>query len=112
MSIFKKLKEILITPPEYKMMAELYGNVNYYNLLVKLHNMRIAQLGEEIMGANTMTSEGQIKVHGLQKKVEENEHYLAMFEKARQDIEKKLKAESKKVFRQQRFKPINKLQDL
>lgn len=112
MGLFRALKDVVLTPPELRVMAEIYSDERVWNLLVKLHNMRIAQLGEEIMGTNTMTPEGQIKEHGLKERVIENEHFLQLFQRERERQEKVLKTAQRKDLRQKRFKPINRLQDL
>ena len=112
MGLFRTLRDAILTPPELKIVAEIYADQRVWNVLVKLHNMRIAQLGEEIMGINTMTSEGQIREHGVKERVNENEHFLDIFRRERERQEKILRNSQKKVRKEQKFKSITSLQDL
>lgn len=112
MGLFKALKDIVFTPPEQKTIAQLYADQKYWNVIVKLHNMRIAQLGEEIMGTNTMTPEGQVREHGLKERVNENEHFISLFKTEWERQEKTRRVEERKEFRQKKFRKITSLQDL
>jgi hypothetical protein len=112
MALFQTLKDALITPPELKLMAEIYGDSRVWNVLIKVHSMRIAQLGEEMMSTNTMTPEGQIKEHGLKERVAENEYYLDLFKRERTRQEKILRNKQRDDVKQKRYQSINKLTDL
>lgn len=112
MGLLKRLKEIAFTQPELKGFSELYANRKYWDILIKVHNMRIAQLTEESLGINTLTSEGQIKDHGVKERIRENELYIDLFEQEVKSQEKARKVEEHKQLRRDRFKPIKSLFDL
>lgn len=112
MSLFKKLKDILFSTSELKEMSELYANQRYWNILVKAHNMRIAQLGEEMMSINTMTPEGQVKEHGCKERVKENEYFLTLFKAEFERQEKAKRKQDRMDNRKQKFHKINYLKDL
>lgn len=112
MGLFKTLKEIIFHPEEEKVIAEIYANQKYWNIIVKLHNARIAQLGEEMMGTNTMTPEGQIKEHGLKERVNENEYYLSIFKAEHEKQEKLRKKNECKESKEGRFRKITSIKDL
>lgn len=112
MGLFKTLKEIVFKPEEEKVLAEIYENQKYWNVIVKLHNARIAQLGEEMMGTNTMTPEGQIKEHGLKERVNENEYYLSIFKAEHERQEKLRRKKEHKAIKEERFKKVITIKDL
>ena len=101
-----------MTPPEQKLMAEAYMDEKLWSLLIKVHNMRISQLGEQLMNVDTRTAEGRIEDHGLKEKIRENEHFLNLFKQEYQKRQKALKKQQKNRAEKERFNKPNKLQDL